>query len=237
MQNRNLYKKEYWEKTKDFTNKKRRDKLQILKQDEDAYKKYLENKSRKNKQQWKKKQQEKPDYADKELNRQLLKAQSLLNKEFKKLCGKSEVKKGKLFYSEKYKHDRINDLQFRLKDNMRARIRKALKHQSAKKNKSTFDLIGCTGFELTQYLLSLGYNKDTDHVDHIIPISRFDLSNPDHQLISCHYLNLQPLYYIDNCSKHNSLPYNWQDKIIQICEVRNINPEPIIDYIQVGVQC
>ena len=120
---------------------------------------------------------------------------------------------------------------------MRARVRKALKNQSAKKTKSTMDLVGCTGLELSYYLNNLGYDKDTDHIDHIIPISRFNLTDPEHQLIACHYLNLQPLHYIDNCSKHDSLPENWQDVIIRICEVRNINPQSIIKYIGKTVLC
>lgn len=137
----------------------------------------------------------------------------------------------------KYKEKRKTDIQYKLSDNMRARLRKALKIQSAKKTKATMDLVGCTGLELSYYLESLGYDKFTDHIDHIIPISKFNLIDPEHQLIACHYLNLQPLHYSENCSKHDSLPKNWQDVIIRICEVRNINPQSIINYISDKVLC
>lgn len=137
----------------------------------------------------------------------------------------------------KYKEKRKTDIQYKLSDNMRARLRKALKIQSAKKTKATMDLVGCTGLELSCYLESLGYDKSTDHIDHIIPISKFNLIDPDHQLIACHYLNLQPLHYSENCSKHDSLPENWQDVIIRICEVRNINSKNIINYISDKVLC
>jgi hypothetical protein len=153
--------------------------------------------------------------------------------EWKELCKTFK----KEYDREKYKEKRINDIQYKLSVNMRARVRKALKNQSAKKTKSTMDLVGCTGLELSYYLNNLGYDKDTDHIDHIVPISRFNLTDPEHQLVACHYLNLQPLHYIDNCSKHDSLPENWQDVIIRICEVRNINPQSIIKYIGKTVLC
>lgn len=139
--------------------------------------------------------------------------------------------------NEKTKQKRINNIQYKLSDNMRARIRKALKNQSAKKTKSTMDLVGCTGLELSYYLNNLGYDKDTDHIDHIIPISRFNLIDPEHQLIACHYLNLQPLEASANIRKKDSLPDNWQDVIIRICEVRNINPQSIIKHIGKTVLC
>ena len=99
------------------------------------------------------------------------------------------------------------------------------------------DLVGCTGLELSYYLESLGYDKSTDHIDHYIPLAKLNLEIPEHQLIGCHYLNLQPLKASDNIKKSDSLPENWQDVIIRICEVRNINPKSIINYISDKVLC
>ena len=157
--------------------------------------------------------------------------------EWKELCKTFKKEERKKYDREKYKEKRINDIQYKLSDNMRARVRKALKNQSAKKTKSTMDLVGCTGLELSYYLENLGYDKSTDHIDHIVPISKFNLIDPEHQLIACHYLNLQPLHYSENCSKHDSLPENWQDVIIRICEVRNINSQPIIEHIRETAIC
>jgi hypothetical protein len=51
-------------------------------------------------------------------------------------------------------------------------------------------------------------NWDNIHIDHIKPISKFDLDNQDEFLECCHYTNLQPLLIKDNLSKNNK----WNDE-------------------------
>ena len=45
------------------------------------------------------------------------------------------------------------------------------------------------------------------HIDHIKPVSRFNLQNEDEFLDCCHYTNLQPLLSEDNLIKSNK----WND--------------------------
>jgi len=69
--------------------------------------------------------------------------------------------------------------------------------------------LGCAIGELHLYLenyfpLYKGMTWDNYgewHVDHIVPLSHFDLSNHNELLLACHYTNLQPLWSFDNLSK------------------------------------
>jgi len=46
----------------------------------------------------------------------------------------------------------------------------------------------------------------TWHIDHIIPINSFDLTDPEQQRKCFHYTNLQPLWWLDNLRKGDRLP-------------------------------
>jgi hypothetical protein len=39
------------------------------------------------------------------------------------------------------------------------------------------------------------------HVDHVKPLAKFDLTQPEQLLQACHYTNLQPLSVSDNLHK------------------------------------
>jgi hypothetical protein len=44
------------------------------------------------------------------------------------------------------------------------------------------------------------------HLDHIMPLASFDLTNPAHIKKAAHYTNLQPMFKEDNLRKRDSLP-------------------------------
>ena len=101
------------------------------------------------------------------------------------------------------------DINFRLKKILRGRIRSALKGKD--KSASTMELIGCTPDELKQHLESKfepwmnweNQGRGGWDIDHIIAMSKFDLSCPVQQHACCHYSNLQPLGHIANIKKGN----------------------------------
>lgn len=112
----------------------------------------------------------------------------------------------------KIKEKRLKNPLFRLKDNLRARTRKAFRNKYNKRNTNS-ELLGCSYKELYSRIESLftdGMSWDKMgseiHIDHIIPLS--SASNELELINLCHYTNLQPLWAIDNILKADSMPYD-----------------------------
>lgn len=88
---------------------------------------------------------------------------------------------------------------------LRMRIRMALKHNS--KYGTTKELLGLSIPEVKKYLESkfksgmTWVNHGKWHLDHIRPLSAFDLAKPEEQQKAFHYTNLQPLWAIENLKK------------------------------------
>jgi hypothetical protein len=109
-----------------------------------------------------------------------------------------------------YYNDREqNDVCFRLAQSLRARLRMALKRDT--KVGSTIQDLGCSIEELKQHLESKfqsgmtweNRGKNGWHIDHVMPLSKFDLTDRVEFLKACNYTNLQPLWWQDNLSKGN----------------------------------
>ena len=47
-------------------------------------------------------------------------------------------------------------------------------------------------------------------IDHIIPLTAFDLEDRQHFILACNYLNLQPLWHSENASKGNRLDFEFR---------------------------
>jgi hypothetical protein len=104
-----------------------------------------------------------------------------------------------------------SDPDFRIKENLRSRLRQALVG-SQKKGSAIRDL-GCSIPELRVHLESKflpgmtwenrGIGKGKWNIDHVMPLSAFNLSDRQHLILACYYLNLQPMWTEDNVSKGN----------------------------------
>ena len=83
----------------------------------------------------------------------------------------------------------------------------AMKAQDAKKYLKAEELVGCSIHYLKEYLtkqFKSGMNWNNVgkwHVDHIIPVVKFNLKDPEQQKTCFHYTNLQPLWALDNLKK------------------------------------
>ena len=99
----------------------------------------------------------------------------------------------------------FTDNDFRLKILLRTRVNRALKNNQ-KAGSAVRDL-GCSIEELKLHLEKqfqpemTWENQGQWHIDHIIPLCFFDLTNREQFLKACHYTNLQPLWAFDNLVK------------------------------------
>ena len=114
------------------------------------------------------------------------------------------------------KKKRKESIQMRISDALRNRVRAVIKENIAG---SAVKDLGCPVEELKQYLENKFYtNPKTGeqmtwgnysfygwHIDHIMPLSSFDLTNREQFLQACHYTNLQPLWAEENLRKSDKI--------------------------------
>jgi len=132
------------------------------------------------------------------------KKHALATSRFYESLNKEVIKERKRNYTV---NRRKTDLNFKLACNLRARLSRALKGNFKKSSLSEY--LGCRIDFLKQHLESkflpnmTWTNYGQWHIDHIKPLSAFNLSDPDQLKKACHYTNLQPLWAKDNLSKGN----------------------------------
>lgn len=107
------------------------------------------------------------------------------------------------------------DITFKLKNNLRCKLRKALK-ANIKKSKSSIELVGCTleilkihlesQFKTGMNWANYGNKQNQWVIDHILPCELFDLNDVNQQKFCFNYKNLQPLWKHENDNKSDILP-------------------------------
>lgn len=103
------------------------------------------------------------------------------------------------------------DLNCRLAHSLRTRLNKAI-NRGYRSGSAVQDL-GCSIPELRLHLerqFQPGMTWDNWsvhgwHIDHVLPLDSFTLSEPEQLKKACHYTNLQPLWARDNLVKSNKL--------------------------------
>jgi len=111
-----------------------------------------------------------------------------------------------------YFHKKLEtDVQYRLMWLLRSRVMIALKSNLAYKAYKTIELLGCP-IEIAREHLEKQFkdgmswkNHGEWEIDHIIPISSFDLTKPEQQKKAFHYTNLQPLIKLENRIKSSRM--------------------------------
>jgi len=123
---------------------------------------------------------------------------------------KRTYKKSKKFKISNKRYERnkkLTDLTYKLKANLRGRFYHAIKDNA--KGGSAVRALGCSVSELKVYLESQfqpgmswdNWSRNGWHIDHVIPLNNFNLSDSEQVKQACHYTNLQPLWAKDNLRK------------------------------------
>ena len=147
------------------------------------------------------------------------------NKKVSRTIYRKEIKEARKIYYEKTKceHNKsrrgcsICNLPLYLLNLQRLHIRRCLKSSTQNKTKSSIEYLGCDADYFKDYIQKKMdiYNETAEvkmdfaniHIDHIKPVSTFNLDDEEEFLDCCNYTNLQPLLIKDNLSKFNK----WTD--------------------------
>lgn len=123
----------------------------------------------------------------------------------------SVSEEGKKYQSVYKSRRRRENPQVKLMEWLRTFVNRALWNVGAKKRFRRIEMVGCTLAELKSHLESQfeswmnWQNRDKWHVDHIVPIKAFDLTNTDEQKWCFYYKNLRPLERSLNQAKSGSV--------------------------------
>lgn len=122
----------------------------------------------------------------------------------------------------------------KFKRNIRTRIFNSL----IRKEKHTIEYLGCNYEEYVQWIINHNYTLENHgaewHIDHVIPLSMFNLDNEEEQAFAFNWRNTTPLPVKENLSKNNKIlkPQIEQHltKLLEYHKKCNIDmPEKFID--------
>ena len=92
---------------------------------------------------------------------------------------------------------------------IRTRIYNCLRNKN--KSKHSVEYLGCSSDEYFKWIFNYNNNCSLEnhgkewHIDHVIPISKFDLNNEDEKMLAFNWRNTMPLSAKENLSKNNKI--------------------------------
>ena len=102
----------------------------------------------------------------------------------------------------------------------RTNINRIMKKSNLEKTQPSIKYLGCPAIYFKEYIskkMTIDMTFDNIHYDHIKPVSKFDLNDPEELLKCCHYTNFQPLIATDNLEKSNKWNHEtelfWRENI------------------------
>jgi hypothetical protein len=192
------------------------------------------DKCRQYKKEYKKENAEKVKKNNKEYYKENAEKVKENNKEYYKLNTKKikeRTKKYQKEYIKEYRNNiRKNNFKLYLIHLQRGQINRCFKSSLLNKNKHSIEYLGCDiETFINHFQKKIDYfnnNIASDeimtfhniHIDHIKPVSKFNLDDEDEFLKCSHYTNMQPLLAKDNMEKSNKWNNDneiyWNEKII-----------------------
>ncbi len=126
-------------------------------------------------------------------------------KEYRKKYREEHLEERATYMRERY----ASDIQYKLSRLIRGRLQKVIKREQ--RSGSAVHDLGCTLEELKIHIENQfkegmtwdNWKPDGWHLDHIKPLSKFDLTDPVQFKEAVHYTNLQPLWWNENLEKGN----------------------------------
>jgi len=116
---------------------------------------------------------------------------------------------------------RLKDPSLQITDTYRKHLNKFIRRKGIGK---ASQLIGCEWDTFKPYMeaqFKQGMSWDNYgqwEIDHIIPCSAFDQTDPNHRAVCWHYINLMPLWKDENRNKFDSLPDGMDiDEYVEDC--------------------
>lgn len=124
-------------------------------------------------------------------------------------------------YYEKYNKKKSIEISFILKTRLKKRLKKVLDAIKLKKQKKTENFLGCNIAFFKKHIESNfkegmnwgNYGYLGWHIDHVIPITKFNIELPEAQAICFNYKNLMPMWGKDNMSKGNKINFDFVSKV------------------------
>lgn len=117
--------------------------------------------------------------------------------------------KRNLEYNQRYHSDPL----FRFQRNCKSRIHSAFRDRKLNKSDKTIKYLNCTIPHLAEWFVFSFHDERMTidnhgtywHIDHVIPINKFDLTKTDDICLCFNWINLSPLEGSENISKHDTI--------------------------------
>lgn len=188
--------------------------------------------------QWKTDNSEKSKQNDKEYYEEQKRLASLSGKSYTEFISDRKIKnseKAPYDANTRIKERKIEDIEFLIVTRLRTRLGEFMKLTNGTKAAGTMELVGCRKDQLIDHLqkqIPKGESLDDYSIDHVFPMSMYNMKDTEEQKRCMNFTNLQPLklYGIGgNVSKGDSMPpWELAQKVSRSCWPQSVSEDDLI---------